>query len=124
MRHEILALHDAYANDPQVCHFLSLGLFPCRVLTHHRQFFPMCTNLAITGNGSSPLPEAQGIRLPGGYHADDPNLHVNIWDGSLEKREYVAPGPRPYTSAPRRARRDAFACNFAHSNRRDLVACQ
>lgn len=83
----------------------------------------MCANLVITGDGSSPLPEAKGIKLPGGYRADDPFLHVNLFDGSLEKQNYVAPGPPVFTAAARRARRDDFACNFAHSNRRDLADC-
>jgi len=104
MRHEILALHDAQNGDPQ--------------------FYPMCTNLIITGDGSSPLPVAQGIQLPGGYRADDPFLHVNLFDGSLESQNYVAPGPPVFTPTPRPARRDAFACNFARSNRRDLAGCQ
>jgi len=104
MRHEILALHDAQNGDPQ--------------------FYPMCTNLIVDGDGSAPLPEAQGIKLPGGYRADDPFLHVNLFDGSLEKQNYVAPGPPVYTSTPRPARRDTFACNFARSNRRDHPDCQ
>jgi len=103
MRHEILALHNAPAKDPQ--------------------FYPVCASLTITGDGSAPLPEAQGIKLPGGYRADDPSLSVNIFDGSLEKQDYVAPGPRVFTSAARRVRRDDFACQFAHSNRRDLADC-
>lgn len=87
----------------------------------------MCTSLTITGDGSAPLPVAQGIKLPGGYQKDDPNLKVNIFDGSLEKLKYVPPGPPVYTAgtaAARRARREAFACNFARSNRRDLADCQ
>jgi len=104
MRHEILALHNAQNNEPQ--------------------FYPMCANLVITGDGSSPLPVAQGIKLPGGYRADDPFLHVNLFDGSLEKQNYVAPGPPVFTPAPRRARRDSFACHFARSNRRDLADCE
>lgn len=104
MRHEILALHDAHANDPQ--------------------FYPMCASLQITGDGSSPLPSAQGIKLPGGYKADDPNLHVNIFDGAFEKQNYVVPGPPVYKPTPRRSRREAFACNFARSNRRDQAGCE
>jgi len=104
MRHEILALHDAQNNDPQ--------------------FYPMCTNLNITGDGSSPLPDAQGIKLPGGYRADDPFLKVNLWDGSLEKQNYVAPGPKVFvTCGQSHTRRDVFACNFARSNRRYLPDC-
>ena len=83
----------------------------------------MCTNLIITGDGSSPLPESQGIKLPGGYRADDPFLRVNLFDGSLENQNYVAPGPPIFTPA-RRARRDTYACSFARSNRRYLVDCQ
>jgi hypothetical protein len=83
----------------------------------------MCANLNITGDGSCPLPTAQGVKLPGGYHSDDPFLKVNIWDGSLEKQNYVAPGPKVFT-CPARARRDAFACGFARSNRRRLSDCQ
>lgn len=89
-----------------------------------RQFYPMCTNLNITGNGSSPLPNDQGIKLPGGYRADDPSLKVNLWDGSLEKQNYTAPGPRVFvTCGSAHTRRDLFACNFARSNRRHLPDC-
>lgn len=88
------------------------------------QFFPMCTNLNITGDGSCPLPNTQGIKIPGGYSANDPSLKINIWDGSLEKQNYVALGPRVFTCVPPPARRDAFACNFARSNRRHLADCQ
>jgi hypothetical protein len=87
------------------------------------QFYPMCTNLNITGDGSSPLPKAQGIKLPGGYRADDPFLKVNLFDGSLEKQNYVAPGPKVFTAVPSHTPRDAFACNFARSNRRHLSHC-
>lgn len=84
----------------------------------------MCTNLNITGDGSSPLPNAQGIKLPGGYLADDPFLKVNLWDGSLEKQNYVAPGPKVFvTCGQPPTRRDIFACNFARSNRRYLPDC-
>lgn len=117
MRHEILALYDSQNNDPAVCYLPQLT-FRYVALILSLQFFPMCTNLIITGDGSSPLPEAQGIKLPGGYRADDPFLHVNIWDGSLEGQNYVAPGPPVFT--PVRAHHDAFARNFARSNRRNL----
>jgi len=103
MRHEILALHNAPAGDAQ--------------------FYPMCATLAIEGDGSAPLPEAQGIKIPGGIRQDDPFLRVNIFDGSLESQDYVAPGPPVYTTAPRRTRRDNFACHFARSNRRDNGEC-
>jgi len=88
------------------------------------QFFPMCANLIITGDGSCPLPNTQGIKLPGGYRTDDPFLKVNLFDGSLEKQNYVAPGPKVFTCVPSRIGRDAFACNFARNNRRHLPDCQ
>lgn len=101
MRHEILALHNAMNGDPQ--------------------FYPMCSNLDITGDGSAPLPAKGGAKFPGAYDlATDPNLKINIFDPASLAIKYVAPGPRPITG---KAKRDAFACNFARSAIRDSAAC-
>jgi len=103
MRHEILALHDAMNRDPQ--------------------FYPMCSNLIIAGDGSAPLPATGGARFPGAYNlATDPNLSINIFDPASLAINYVAPGPRPIAGAPAR-KREAFACRFARSNKRSDASC-
>ncbi|KAJ6529908.1 glycosyl hydrolase family 61-domain-containing protein [Mycena vulgaris] len=99
LRHEILALHDAQNSDPQ--------------------FYPICANLIVTGDGSAPLPA--GVPIPGPSYATSPFLKVNLFDGSLEGQDYVAPGPPVFDAAL--ARREAWACTFARSNRRGSVVC-
>lgn len=64
------------------------------------QFYPMCSNLDVIGDGSSPLPTQNGVKFPGAYSFDsDPFLTMNIFDGASLKSNYVSPGPRPLSFA-------------------------
>ncbi|KAJ6523427.1 hypothetical protein DFH09DRAFT_1096690 [Mycena vulgaris] len=70
-----------------------------------RRFYPICANLIITGDGSSPPPA--GVPIAGPGYATSPLLKVNLFDGSLEGQNYVAPDPPVFDAAP--ARREAWA---------------
>lgn len=73
IRHELLALQESSRR---------LGA----------QFYPMCTNLKITGGGSA---NPEGVTFPGAYKADDPGILVDIFNGISD---YVIPGPPVYGS--------------------------
>jgi hypothetical protein len=73
IRHELLALHSAY-NE--------LGA----------QFYPMCSNIKISGSGTANPP---GVKFPGAYKKDDAGILVNIYNGLTS---YQIPGPEPYKS--------------------------
>jgi len=90
LKHDLLALHNAQNNDAQ--------------------FYPVCANLVITDDGSRPL--TGGQKFPGGYKADDPSLHVNLFDGSIENKEYIIPGGPVFGGGKKRD----FTCHFARGN--------
>ncbi|KAK9383135.1 glycosyl hydrolase family 61-domain-containing protein [Kockiozyma suomiensis] len=73
LRHEILALHRAYEKNGA-------------------EFYPMCTNLLITGKGSA---EPVGVSIPGAYHSSDPGILIDIYNGVPS---YVIPGPSVYSA--------------------------
>ncbi|KAJ6564936.1 hypothetical protein DFH09DRAFT_1475441 [Mycena vulgaris] len=72
-------------------------------------FYPICANLIITGDGSSPPPA--GVPIAGPGYATSPLLKVNLFDGSLEGQNYVAPDPPVFDAAP--ARREAWALAYS-----------
>lgn len=71
VRHELLALHSAGQD---------LGA----------QFYPVCINFKITGNGNA---RPSGVKFPGAYKRTDPGILVNIYNGISN---YIIPGPAPY----------------------------
>lgn len=71
VRHELLALHSAGQD---------LGA----------QFYPVCINFKITGNGNA---KPSGVKFPGAYKRTDPGILVNIYNGISN---YIIPGPAPY----------------------------
>jgi len=105
LKHDILALHNAQNNDAQ--------------------FYPTCTNIKIVGGNADSIASAPKMKFPGGYKADDPNLHVNLFDGSLSNKDYVVPGGPVFTPKKKRdtadlttgmkKRQNDYTCRFARS---------
>ncbi|KAF8473281.1 glycoside hydrolase, partial [Kalaharituber pfeilii] len=70
LRHELLALHASHE-------------------VNGAQFYPMCANLEISGNGDGVPSET--VKFPGAYKSDDPGIFLNIyWPVPTS---YVIPGP-------------------------------
>lgn len=61
VRHEILALHSAWAEG-------------------EAQFYPSCHQLQVTGGGSVVPGEESLVSIPGVYAADDPGVFINVWN--------------------------------------------
>ncbi|KAL2137985.1 hypothetical protein VTI28DRAFT_7698 [Corynascus sepedonium] len=70
VRHEILALHSAWAEG-------------------EAQFYPSCHQLQVTGGGSVVPGEESLVSIPGVYAADDPGVFINVWNPG----NYLIPGP-------------------------------
>ncbi|KAK4247120.1 family 61 putative glycoside hydrolase [Corynascus novoguineensis] len=70
VRHEILALHSAWAEG-------------------EAQFYPSCHQLQVTGGGSVVPGEESLVSIPGVYAADDPGVFINVWNPG----DYSIPGP-------------------------------
>jgi len=73
VRHEILALHSAYA-------------YP------GAQFYPSCHQLQVTGSGST-VPSANLVAFPGAYKGSDPGITYDAYKAT----EYTIPGPAVFT---------------------------
>ncbi|KAK2623981.1 hypothetical protein QTJ16_006615 [Diplocarpon rosae] len=69
VRHEILALHTAFA-------------YP------GAQFYPSCHQIEVTGSGSSTGP-ATKVAFPGAYKPEDPGITYD----ATKATEYIIPGP-------------------------------
>ena len=67
VRHEIIALHSAWAENGA-------------------QFYPSCHQLQVSGPGAV-VPTGL-VGFPGAYRAADPGLFINVWNGMFS-------GPRP-----------------------------
>ncbi|KAF2459500.1 glycoside hydrolase [Lineolata rhizophorae] len=78
MRVEIIALHSAY----------DVG---------QAQFYNSCANVRVTGDGTNTGGET--VKIPGVYSAEDPGIHVTIYDEDgntdMDGQEYQIPGPEP-----------------------------
>jgi len=72
MRHEILALHSAGESGGA-------------------QFYPMCTNLVVTGSGTSTPSSDYLVKFPGAYSATDAGILINIYYPAVTN--YTVPGP-------------------------------
>ncbi|KFX94667.1 hypothetical protein O988_06164 [Pseudogymnoascus sp. VKM F-3808] len=70
LRHEIVALHGAYAEGGA-------------------QFYPQCINLEVTGGGSDNPAGVVGTEL---YKSDDPGVLYNIYNDEASPT-YIIPGP-------------------------------
>ncbi|KAL2265458.1 hypothetical protein VTJ83DRAFT_6558 [Remersonia thermophila] len=71
VRHEILALHSAWAKG-------------------EAQFYPHCHQLTITSGGNvREAPEEYRVSFPGAYKDDDPGIFFNVWTPG----DYTIPGP-------------------------------
>jgi len=64
VRHEIIALHSAWA-------------------VGGAQFYPSCHQLQISGSGNVVPTKDKNelVSFPGAYKADSPNIHINVWGG-------------------------------------------
>jgi lytic cellulose monooxygenase (C1-hydroxylating) len=76
LRHELLALHSAYAEG-------------------EAQFYPQCVNLHVTGEGTE---SPEGIVATEFYKIDDPGVLYNIYNDE-NKPTYVIPGPPVYKAS-------------------------
>ncbi|CAE6539122.1 unnamed protein product [Rhizoctonia solani] len=74
VRHEILALHSAYAYP---------GI----------QVYPSCLQINLTGSGSSTGPSSK-VSFPGAYTASTPGIVYDAYQGSAT---YPIPGPTVWT---------------------------
>src|SRR5688572_699550 len=63
VRHEIIALHSAWAESGA-------------------QFYPSCHQLQISGKGSV-VPTTGLVSFPGAYEANHPGIHVNVWNSEF-----------------------------------------
>ncbi|KAK3328619.1 glycoside hydrolase [Cercophora scortea] len=68
VRHEIIALHSAWA-------------------VGEAQFYPSCHQLQVTGSGT--VVPTSLVSIPGVYKSDDPGIFVNVWNAG----GYTIPGP-------------------------------
>ncbi|KAK1749805.1 family 61 putative glycoside hydrolase [Echria macrotheca] len=73
VRHEIIALHSAWAVN---------GV----------QFYPSCHQLQVSGSGSV-VPSDGLVGFPGAYQADSPSILINVWNAG----PYTIPGPEVFT---------------------------
>ncbi|KAK3368490.1 glycoside hydrolase [Podospora didyma] len=72
VRHEIIALHSAWAEDGA-------------------QFYPSCHQLKVSGLGT--VVPSSLVSLPGAYRSLDPNILINVWNAG----PYTIPGPSVFT---------------------------
>ncbi|KAH6675919.1 glycoside hydrolase [Halenospora varia] len=75
VRHEIIALHSAWA-------------------VGEAQFYPSCHQLKVTGNGTK-VPITELVAFPGAYDKNDPGIFYNQWNPTT----YTIPAPQipPFT---------------------------
>ncbi|EJD42501.1 hypothetical protein AURDEDRAFT_114973 [Auricularia subglabra TFB-10046 SS5] len=60
------------------------------------EFYVSCTQVRVARGGSSKSARAQGAELaafPGSYSATHPGIHVNVFDGRINRDTYQFPGP-------------------------------
>ncbi|KAK4099123.1 carbohydrate-binding module family 1 protein [Parathielavia hyrcaniae] len=78
LRFEILALHSAYD-------------------LRGAQFYMECAQIRVTGGTGTGRPAT--VSIPGVYSANDPGIHVMIYNnrGQPYPSSYSIPGPRPFT---------------------------
>ncbi|KAK3899310.1 family 61 putative glycoside hydrolase [Staphylotrichum tortipilum] len=77
VRHEIIALHSAWARG-------------------EAQFYPSCHQLLVSGSGSVTPSAANNdtlVSFPGAYSADDAGIFLNVWNPG----NYTTPGPPVFT---------------------------
>ncbi|KAK4456767.1 family 61 putative glycoside hydrolase [Cladorrhinum samala] len=72
VRHEIIALHSAWAESGA-------------------QFYPSCHQLQVSGEGTV-VPTTGLVSFPGAYEANHPGIHVNVWNAG----GYTIPGPEVF----------------------------
>lgn len=75
LRAEIIALHEAFFKGGA-------------------QFYMECVQIQVTSPGSKTLPS--GVSIPGAYHADDPGVFFNLYNGFTS---YPIPGPPVWDGA-------------------------
>jgi hypothetical protein len=63
VRHEIIALHSAWASG-------------------EAQFYPSCHQLTVSGSGSV-VPTEGLVSFPGAYKADEAGILLNVWNGTF-----------------------------------------
>ncbi|KAF9000169.1 hypothetical protein BDZ89DRAFT_999437 [Hymenopellis radicata] len=73
VRHEIIALHIASE-------------------LNGAEFYPSCTQLTVTGNGTGVPAEGESVKFPGAYNASDPGILCHAYDPTSQ-RNYTFPGP-------------------------------
>ena len=73
VRHEIIALHSAWASPGA-------------------QSYPGCHQLEIMGNGTK-VPSNGLVSFPGAYKADDPGIYYSIYN----EQDYKIPGPEVFS---------------------------
>lgn len=83
LRHEIVALHVAFA---------STGAYSL----DGAEFYPQCVSLMVEGNGSVNV--TGGVDARSLYKGNEPGLTLNIHT-SPEHGDYVMPGPPLWTDA-------------------------
>lgn len=64
VRHEIIALHSAWAAG-------------------EAQFYPSCHQLTVSGSGTV-VPTEGLVSFPGAYKADEAGILLNVWNGTFE----------------------------------------
>lgn len=65
------------------------------------EFYVSCTQVRVVGGGSSKSARAQGAELaafPGSYSATHPGIHVNVFDGRINRDTYQFPGPAVFVA--------------------------
>ncbi|GAB1312835.1 hypothetical protein MFIFM68171_03045 [Madurella fahalii] len=72
VRHEIIALHSAWAKGGA-------------------QFYPSCHQLKLSGSGN--VVPTDLVSIPGAYDADAPNIHFQVWAPGT----YDIPGPEVFS---------------------------
>ena len=66
VRHEIIALHSAWAQG-------------------EAQFYPSCHQLLVSGPGSAvPVGGENLVSFPGAYRAEEAGIFVNVWNGRFD----------------------------------------
>ncbi|KAK4231625.1 family 61 putative glycoside hydrolase [Podospora fimiseda] len=74
VRHEIIALHSAWAEGGA-------------------QFYPSCHQLEVKGDGDVVVDDENLlVGFPGAYEANHPGIHVNVWNAG----GYTIPGPKVF----------------------------
>ncbi len=70
VRHEIIALHSAWAQG-------------------EAQFYPSCHQLRVSGPGSLVPAGPELVSFPGAYRAEEAGILVNVWNGRFDLLRFV-----------------------------------